>query len=259
MLIDTHAHLDFSQFSKDRDQVLQKARKAGVGQIINIGVDLQSSEESISLAREHSFIFATVGVHPHDAKDAPPDYLERLKSLASLPKVVAIGEIGLDYYRNRSPRKQQQRVFREQLRLARSLSLPVVVHDRDAHTDLLKILEEELVEDISGVMHCFSGDRAMADRCLALNMYISLAGPLTFKRSDHLKDLASYLPLERVLLETDSPFLAPQPYRGRRNEPANLLRIASCLAQLKNINLEEIADRTTENAFTLFGCKQGDE
>ncbi|MGI6096951.1 MAG: TatD family hydrolase [Dethiobacteria bacterium] len=252
MLIDSHAHIDFPQFDQDRSQVLEGAARAGVGLIINPGTDLLSSRRSIELAEEHSFVFSAVGVHPHDVKKLPADYLEQLLKLAAAAKVVAIGEIGLDYYRDLSPRNQQKSAFREQLRLARRLHLPVIIHDRDAHDDVVRILEEEGVEEIGGVMHCFSGDLNFARRCLDLNFYISFAGPLTYKNAHKLKELARFLPLDRILVETDCPYLTPEPYRGERNEPAQVLQVCSTLAQLRGLSREKVAEETTRNALRLF-------
>lgn len=252
-LIDSHAHLDDGQFDADRDQMLVRAQQAGVVQIINAAYDLPSSARSVDLARHYSFVFAAVGVHPHDAEGLPADYLEQLREMARLPEVVAIGEMGLDYYRDLSPREVQQRVFREQLALARELNLPVIIHDRDAHADTLDILRKDGVSPAGGVMHCFSGSREMAEACLALGFYISFAGPVTYPNARRPKEVAAWVPLDRLLVETDCPYLTPQARRGRRNEPACVRYVAEEIAALRGIPVEEVARATTENARRLFG------
>lgn len=252
-LVDTHAHLDIEDFDGDREDVIRRALGEGVGMIINASFDLASSERSVSLARKHQNIYALVGIHPHDAENIPADYLARLAELAGRPKVVAVGEIGLDYYRDLSPRPVQQRVFREQLALARELDMPVVIHDRDAHGDLLDILKKDGPGKRGGVLHCYSGSWEMAKVCLAMGFFISIAGPVTFPNAAKLKDIAARLPLERLLIETDCPYLAPQSRRGKRNEPAYVRYVAEEIASLRGISIGELARAVTANAGTIFG------
>ncbi|RKO67958.1 TatD family hydrolase [Desulfofundulus salinus] len=252
-LIDSHAHLDDRKFEADREEMLDRAQKAGVVQIINAGYDLPSSARSISLAAKYPFVFAAVGIHPHDAGGVPEDYLVRLREMSRRRGVVAIGEIGLDYYRDLSPRDVQQRVFREQLALARELGLPVIIHDRDAHGDILDILRRDGVGPAGGVMHCFAGSWEMARECMAMGFYISFAGPVTYPNARRPKEVAARVPLERLLVETDAPYLTPQARRGNRNEPAYVRYVAEEIAALKGVTLEELARATTANARCLFG------
>lgn len=253
MLIDSHAHLDGKEFDQDRDEVIAFARKMGVDRIINIGFDLPSSRRSVNLAGQYPGVYAAVGFHPHDAKKAGENYLAELEKLASHPKVVAIGEIGLDYYYNHSEPEVQKRVFREQIRLAKRIGKPIVIHDRDAHADILHILKEEKAGENGGVLHCFSGSYEMAKECMKMGFYISLAGPVTFKNAKKGLDVAVNVPLNRLLIETDSPYLTPEPYRGKRNEPGYVRYVAERIAALKGIPLEEVAEATTRNAEELFG------
>ncbi len=251
-LIDTHAHLTDNRFAHDLDEVLLRAEKSGVRAMINVGYDLPSSRRCVALASKREMFFAAVGIHPHEAAKASEQALVQLRQLALGGNVVALGEIGLDYYYNHSPRNLQQQLFRQQIRLAKSLSLPIIVHDRDAHEDVLTILREEGAETVGGVLHCFSGDRNFALRCLSLGFHLSLAGPITFNNSRDLAAVAEIVPADRLLLETDAPYLAPVPYRGKRNEPAYLLAVAEKVATLRGITVEELADSTTENAKKLF-------
>lgn len=251
-LIDTHAHLNDSRFAPDLDSVMDRAREAGIHTIIVVGYDLASSRSAIALAATNPSLLATAGIHPHEAAKADDQSFEELRRLAASEGVVALGEIGLDYYYDHSPHPVQQEVFRRQIRLARSLSLPVIVHDRDAHADVLTILQEENVDTCGGVMHCFSGDAHFAAQCLDAGLYISLAGPVTFKNAPILVDVAKAVPLDRLLLETDAPYLAPVPCRGKRNEPSYLRWIAEKVAQLRGISCEELSEQTTENAKKLF-------
>jgi TatD DNase family protein len=251
-LVDTHAHLDFSNFDSDRVAVLQKAADLGLKLIVNVGCDLLSSQKSVSLAAQYPFVYAAVGIHPHDAARAPVDYLSRLEEMARSPKVVALGEMGLDFYRDRSPRPVQRDVFRRQLKLARKINLPVIIHARDAHDEVLRILEEEGLPTAGGVMHCFSGDLELAKKCLELGLYISIAGPVTYSRSNTLREVAEAVPMERLLIETDAPFLAPEPLRGKRNEPANVAFVAEKVAALRGISSEILGNKCLENARRLF-------
>ncbi|MDI6631161.1 MAG: TatD family hydrolase [Bacillota bacterium] len=251
-LTDTHCHLDDERFDPDRAAVVGRARAAGVTRIITVGYDLASSRRGIDLAGSLTGVFAVVGVHPHDAAAAPPDYIEVLRRLAREPRVVAVGEIGLDFYRDLSPRPVQREVFAAQLRLARELGLPVVIHCRDAHGEVCEILKREAA-GLAGVMHCFSGSWEEAEHFLALGFHISIAGPVTFPQSTKLVEVARRVPLDRLLLETDAPYLTPVPHRGKRNEPAYLVHTARRVAEIRGISLEELASATTENAARLFG------
>lgn len=253
VFVDTHAHLVDEAYDGDRKEVIHRAGAAGVTRIVNVGYDLDSSRSSVALAGEYDFVYAAVGVHPHDAARAPADYLEKLSELARGQKVVAIGETGLDYYRNLSPRLDQQRVFREQLALARDLELPVIIHDRDAHGDLLAILRRDGLGRAGGVLHCFSGSWEMARECVRMGFYISIAGVVTYPKSTRLKSIAVNLPAERLLVETDCPYLTPEPRRGRRNEPAYVRYVIEHIAGLRGVPAAELALITTENARRLFG------
>lgn len=251
-LTDTHAHLDSRQFKDDLPGVLARARERGVGDIITIGVDLRSSERSVSLATQLSGTYATVGVHPHDARYLTAAVISRLEELSRTPRVVAIGEIGLDYYRDLSPRVQQRDAFRAQLQLAGRVGLPVVVHDREAHDDVMSILQDQLNPEHTVIMHCFSGDLELAEECVRRGYYISFAGPITYNRSDRLREVAAHIPPRLLLVETDCPYLAPHPFRGRRNEPAFVAEVASTLAGVTGHTLDGIARLTTANARTAF-------
>lgn len=252
MFIDTHAHLDDEKFQDDLIEVLARAKEARVQYIVNVGYDLLSSQKSVELAKTYPHIYAVVGLHPHDAKEAEEDTYKQLLELAKEEKVVALGEMGLDYYWDNSPRDVQQQVFRRQINLAKELKLPIVVHDRDAHGDIIQILREEKAEEVGGVLHCFSGSWEMAETCLKMGFYISFAGPLTFNNARKLTEIAQKVPLDRILTETDSPYLTPHPFRGKRNEPARVVLVAEKLAALRNEELEKIGEITVENARKVF-------
>jgi TatD DNase family protein len=249
MLIDSHAHLQWATFDTDRATVIKRAHKEGVEGIVNIGFDVQGSIAAIRLAEQHDGLYATIGIHPHNARQLDQQVLKKLKTLAEHPKVVAIGEIGLDYYRNLSPRDTQRQAFRAQLTLAENLELPVVIHDRDAHTDVAEILA---TFQGKAVLHCFSGSRELADQYLQRGFFISFAGPVTYPNARRLHEAATWTDLGKILLETDSPWLAPQAVRGQRNEPAFLRFIARKIADLKGTSVEEIADVTVQNTRDLF-------
>lgn len=253
MFIDSHAHLDDRKFDGDRDEMLQRARENQISNIINVGYDLASSRRSLDLAANYDFIYAAVGIHPHDAAEAGANYLDELRAMAALPKVVAIGEMGLDYYRNLSPKEIQQRVFREQIRLAAELEKPVIIHDREAHGDVMAILREEKVGPAKGVLHCFSGSLEMARECIKMGFYLSIAGPVTFSNAKKLREVAAGVPLDRLLIETDAPYLTPEPHRGKRNESAYVACVGRCVAEIRGIPVEELAAATTGNARRLFG------
>jgi TatD DNase family protein len=252
MLIDTHAHLSLPQFDQDRTEVIKRARDAGIKHIITVGTDSDDCRRAVALAGEHDFISAAVGIHPHDAKTIDAETYSLIRKFAADNNVVAIGEIGLDFYRNLSLRETQTHHFREQLRLAREVSLPVIIHDREAHQEVLKILQEEKAATTGGVIHCFSGDWEMAQACLDMGFYISIPGTITFKKSEAYHKLVRDLPLDRMLVETDCPFLAPHPFRGKRNEPAYVQYVAKAVAGIKGLGCEAFAEITTQNAQKLF-------
>jgi TatD DNase family protein len=252
-LFDTHAHLHFPEFDADRDAVLARARDAGVRRFVTIGTEPESSRAALACAAREADVWATVGIHPHDAAEADAAALAEIERLAVEPRVVAIGEIGLDYFRDLSPRDVQRRVFHTLLALARRVAKPVVIHCRDAHEDVLRILGEERVGEVGGIMHCFSGDVAIARRCLDLGLLVSLAGPVTYPNARALPDVARFVPGDRLVVETDCPFLPPQGYRGKRNEPAYLALTTARVAELRGEPLEEVAARLTANACALLG------
>lgn len=258
-LFDTHAHLDFDEYDRDRDAMIARARAAGVVQIVNAGFALHTSRAVIQTAEKYDLVYAAVGVHPHVAGETAPDYLEQLEKLAAHPKVVALGEMGLDYFRNRSSKPDQQRVFRGQLALAKKLNLPVIIHDREAHGDVMDILRSDGPFPAGGVIHCYSGSWEMAKECLAMGFYISIAGPVTFPKSARLKDVSARVPADRLLVETDAPFLTPVPHRGKRNEPAHVQFTLSEIASLRKMEADELAGICTANGRRLFRLTKNGE
>ena len=252
-LFDTHAHLHFADFAGDLGAVLERARAAGVRQMLTVGTDVDTSRAAIALAQQEPDVWAAVGVHPHEAAAADEAALIEIGRLALAPRVVAIGEIGLDFFRTLSPPDAQARVFRELLALARRLGKPVLIHCRDAHADVLRVLEEAGAAGGGGIMHCFSGDVAVARRCLELGLLISLAGPVTYPNARALPEVARFVPEDRLVIETDCPFLPPQGYRGKRNEPAYLALTAARVAELRGVSLPALASRLTANACALLG------
>jgi TatD DNase family protein len=252
VLFDTHTHIAEEEYNEDRPEVLERARAAGVVHIINVGFDLASSSRAVDLAEKNEMVYASVGFHPHNAVEAGPGYLAGLKRLAAHPRVVAIGEIGLDYYRDLSPRDVQRRVFEEQLELAGELELPVVIHVRDAYGDLMNILRRRGVGPAGGVMHCYSGSWEIAQECMAMGFYISFAGPVTYKNASRIKEVAKRIPADRLLIETDAPYLTPAPHRGKRNEPAYIAYTAAELAGLWDTDVELLAKTCTENGRKIF-------
>ncbi|HHU75512.1 MAG TPA: TatD family hydrolase [Firmicutes bacterium] len=251
-LADSHAHLDFKDFDEDRENVLERAEKAGVQLIINVGFDMASSLRAVELAGKYSPIYAAVGIHPHEAARVPEGYLQKLEDMAKHPKVVAIGEIGLDFFRNRSPRPEQREVFQAQLALARRINLPVIIHDREAHDEIVETFEKEGLPEARGVIHCFSGDVALAKTLLDMGFYISIAGPVTYKKNIVLGQVASMVPPGRLLVETDAPFLPPHPLRGKRNEPAYVKYTAEKVAALRGRTLGYLGQQCLENTRNLF-------
>ncbi len=250
-LIDTHAHIHIDTFNADRTEVLARAQAAGVARLINIGYDLPSSYASAALAAEHPQVYATAGIQPHYALETTPAQLAEIAALLQQPKVVALGEIGLDYHHNRAPQDAQHTLFREQLALAREHDMPVVIHARDAQTDTVRILAEA-ARGLTVVMHAFSGDWSYAAACLELGAYISLAGPVTFPKATELHEVAQRVPLERLLIETDCPYLSPHPFRGKRNEPARVHYIAERIAALRGIPYDDFVQATWDNAERVF-------
>jgi len=250
-VFDTHCHLDDDRFNEDREEAYQRMLDAGVKRCICVGSDLSSSQRCLEFARNHENVFAAVGVHPHEAKDAPADYLERLQEMLQDPKAVALGEIGLDYYYDLSPRDTQRRIMAEQMELALQLDVPVIFHIRDAHGDMVDFFRnsERLP---SGVIHCFSGSSEIAKEYARMGFYISFAGPLTFKKAPNLWEAACQVPLEKLLVETDSPYLSPEPFRGRRNEPAHVVWVMKKMAALREIPEAEMAKITWENACRFY-------
>lgn len=252
MLFDTHAHLNAEQFDEDREKMLARARQMGISRILNIGFNRETIPSSLQLAEKYDYIYSSVGWHPVDAKDYTEEDYDWLKSLCDHPKVVAIGEIGLDYYWDTSPKEVQDRVFREQIRLAKEVNLPILIHNREAHGDLLRILKEERADEVGGIMHAFSGSVEMAKECIDMNFYISFGGPVTFKNARKPKEVAQEIPLDRILIETDSPYLTPHPFRGKRNESGYILYVAEVLAELRGLTTEEIAHITYNNAVKVL-------
>ena len=251
MLIDTHAHLEMSDYDEDRDDVLRRALEGGVRQIVTIGIDRLSSHKSLKLAKTYDFLFATVGYHPHNAKDVDARVLDELARLAEEPETVAWGEIGLDFYRRHSPPAQQIDAFESQLDLASSLNMPVIIHSREANSDVFEILKKRKGK-VEGVIHCFSGDVNLAFSYIDMGYYISIPGTVTYKKASLVQEVAAHIPLERLLLETDAPFLTPVPKRGKRNEPAFIVHTAEKIAQLRHLDFEAIARQANENAREIF-------
>lgn len=251
-LIDSHVHLDILPLAEDQSEAISRAEKAGVSQIITIGIDLASSKRNVELAKRFPQVYAAVGIHPHDAKGASDQAYKELLELAGIPNVVAWGEIGLDFVKEYSPRDIQLKVFYQQIQLARRVDLPIIVHDRNAHLETVEMLREEAAGTLKGVMHCFSGDVSLAKQVLDLGFFISVTGVVTFPKAKVVREVVSYVPLERLLVETDSPFLSPVPYRGKPNEPARVVHVAEEIAKIKEVSLQEVARCTSANARDLF-------
>jgi TatD DNase family protein len=251
-LFDTHAHLHFPDFAEDLPAVLERARAAGVRRFVTIGTDVETSAAALALAEREPGVWASAGIHPHDAAAADEAAVAEIERLAGHPRAVAIGEIGLDFFRNLSPRPAQERTFRRLLDLAGRLGKPVLVHCREAHAETLAILDEARVGEVGGIMHCFSGDVAIARRCLDLGLTNSLAGPVTYPNARALPEVARFVPADRLVLETDCPYLPPQGHRGRRNEPAYLALTAARVAALRGEPLDALAARLSDNARRLL-------
>lgn len=253
MLIDTHSHLDFPEFDSDREDVIRRSKEGGVEYIINVGSTLESSRAGVELSQKYDFIFSCVGIHPHDADGFNDEMLPMLKTFAQNEKVVAIGEIGLDYYKNYSNPENQKLLFESLIKLSKELELPLVVHSRQAETDTLKMLKQFMPLQV--VVHCFSGDENFLKACLDLDFLISFTCNITYKKAASLRDIVKSAPLDKIMLETDAPYLPPEGLRGRRNEPLNVKYVAEMLASLKNIGITEVSEKTSENAKKFFNIK----
>jgi TatD DNase family protein len=253
MLIDTHCHLDFPEFDPDRDEVIRSAKSEGIDYMINVGSSLKSSSASLGLAQRYDFIYAAVGIHPHEADKFNQEEFKALNDLAKKDKVVAIGEIGLDYYKNYAQQENQKRLFIHQVNLSRELKLPLVIHSRQAESDTLRVLKEAM--PLKAVVHCFSGDENFLKACLELGFFVSFTCNITYKKAENLREIIKIAPLERIFLETDAPYLAPEGLRGKRNQPLNVKYVAGEIARIKALSLEEVARLTSANAKAFFGLK----
>ncbi|MGG3478030.1 TatD family hydrolase [Peribacillus frigoritolerans] len=253
MLFDTHVHVNAEQFNEDLEDVIDRAKEAGVDNMVVVGFDRPTIIRAMELIETYDFMYAAVGWHPVDAIDMTEDDLQWIEELSNHPKVVAIGEMGLDYHWDKSPKDVQMEVFRKQIRLAKKVGLPIIIHNREATADIVNILKEEGASRVGGIMHCFSGSAETALECINMNFYISLGGPVTFKNAKKPKEVAAAVPLDRLLIETDCPYLAPHPYRGKRNEPSYVKLVAEQIAEIKQLTFEEVSQATTENAKKLFG------
>lgn len=252
MFFDSHAHLDDGRFDKDRDKIIERAKENKIDNILNPGADLNTSIRAVNLAEKYPMIYAAVGVHPHNVKDMDEDTIEILKALSNREKVVAIGEIGLDFHYDHSPRDVQRKWFKEQIKLAKEVNLPIIIHDREAHGEVFDILKEHDLGSLGCVMHCYSSSAELAKEYIKMGIYISIAGPITFKNARKTYEVAKEIPLEWLLIETDSPYLTPTPYRGKRNEPAYVKYVVEKIAEAKGISVEEVGHQTTLNAKKLF-------
>jgi TatD DNase family protein len=260
LLVDSHAHLDSKPYTSDLDAVIARSAENGVGHILTVGCDLESSRASVDLALRYPNIYASVGIHPHDASTVNNSVIDELtRMIESVDKIVAVGETGLDFYRDHSPRDQQRASFRRHIQLAKDTSKPLIIHDREAHDEVIQIMQEENAAEIGGVLHCFSGDLDMARKCVEMGFYISFAGPLTYPKNEALRAIAHTLPIDVMLVETDCPYLSPQGWRGKRCEPAYVRSTAEKLAEVKGLTLEDVARITSLNAWRLFGIGKVDQ
>ncbi len=253
VFIDTHAHLQDPRFAADRDEVLRRARAAGVSQVINVGYDIPSSRLAIELADKHQDLWAAVGIHPHDAAEADDEAIAQLRQMAGSDRVVAIGETGLDFYRDLAPRQLQRRLFRSLIHLAGEMDKPLIIHNREADEEVLAILAEEAADDLIVIMHCFCGGPDFARECLSRGYYLGIGGTVTYPKSGRLRAAVAQADVQQLILETDCPYLPPQGRRGQRNEPANLSIIAAQVAAVRGVSVQELATVTTANAIKLFG------
>lgn len=252
MLIDTHVHLNAEQYVNDLDEVIERARENGIEKMVVIGCDRPTIERTMELIDEHEDIYGVIGWHPVDAIDCTDEDLEWIEQLSKHEKIVGIGEMCLDYHWDKSPKDVQKDLFKKQIELAKRVNLPIIIHNREATEDCVAILKEMHAEEIGGIMHAFSGDESVADEIIDMNFYVSLGGPVTFKNAQLPKDIAVHVPIDRLLVETDAPYLTPHPYRGKRNEPAYVKLVAEKIAELRQISYEELARTTSENAKRLF-------
>jgi TatD DNase family protein len=255
MLIDSHAHLEMPEFKKDLEAVIQRAEESGVEYIFTVGTEKKDWRKALEIANSHPSIYAILGVHPHNAKEIDEETYPVLEELCQNEKVRAFGEIGLDFFRSLSPRDIQLKKFREQIGLAKELRLPIVVHDREAHRETMEILKSEKAEECGGIIHCFSGNYEMAEVCIEMGFYISIPGSITFKSAEGFREIVKKIPLESLLVETDAPFLTPEPFRGKRNEPSYVRYTAQKVAEIKNVSFEKVAEVTTENALRVYKLK----
>jgi TatD DNase family protein len=253
MLFDTHAHLNAEEYLEDLDEVIFRAQDAGVTNMVVVGFDRPTIERAMELVDRYDFLYASIGWHPVDAIDMRDEDLAWIEKLSAHPKVVALGEMGLDYHWDKSPKDVQKDVFRKQIRLAKKLKLPIIIHNREATADIMEILREEGAEKVGGIMHCFSGSPEIAKECVNMNFYISLGGPVTFKNAKKPKEVAAEVPLDKLLIETDCPYLTPHPFRGKRNEPGYVKLVAQQIAEIKGLPYEEVAETTNKNAKIIFG------
>ena len=260
-LIDTHAHLDDPKFDNDREETIKRAQDVGLEYIITVGTweKIKGLRHITGLVDKYPTVYAALGVHPHDAKNANDDAFDEIKKLSAHPKVIAIGETGLDYYYEHTPQDIQKSVFRKHIQIARELNLPLTIHTREAQNDTLDILAEEGVRDIGGVLHCFSGSYEMARKCLDMGLYLSFTGVITFPKATNIHEIVKKIPIEKMLVETDCPYLAPEPHRGKRNEPAFVMETAKRIAEIKGVSVDDVARITTLNAKELFGIEKGKE
>ncbi|MFC4558542.1 TatD family hydrolase [Virgibacillus kekensis] len=252
MLFDTHVHMNARQFLEDRDETIQRAFDTGVKYMVIVGFDRETIPLAIEIAEQYESIYAAVGWHPVDAIDMTDEDLNWIEELSAHPKVVAIGEMGLDYHWDKSPKDVQKEVFRKQIELAKRVNMPIIIHNREATEDIIEILQEENAQEVGGIMHCYNDSADYVQTCLDMNFYISLGGPVTFKNATMPKEVAVQVPADRLLVETDAPFLAPHPNRGKRNEPSYVKLVAEKIAELRGTSFEEISKLTTENAFSVF-------
>ena len=252
MLIDTQVHLNADQYDDDLQEVIDRALSEGIDRMFVVGFDTKTIERTMKLIDQYDFIYGIIGWHPVDAIDCTDERLEWIESLSKHPKIIGIGEMGLDYHWDKSPKDIQKDVFRKQIALAKRVQLPIIIHNREATQDCVDILKEENASEVGGIMHSFSGSNEIADEILKMNFYVSLGGPVTFKNAKQPKEVAKHVPLDRLLVETDAPFLSPHPYRGKRNEPARVKLVAEQIAELRGLTYEEVCEATTENAERLF-------
>src|SRR5699024_10978921 len=256
MLFDTHVHLNAKQFKIDREEVIQRAFRNGIQYMVVVGFNQETIPLALEIAEQYETIYAAVGWHPVDAIDMTDEDLTWIEELSAHPKVVAIGEMGLDYHWDHSPRDVQKEVFRKQMHLAKKVQMPIIVHNREATEDIVEILREEGAEDVGGIRHCYNDTVRYVEACFDMNFYISLGGTVTFKNAPLPQEVAAHVPLDRLLIETDAPYLAPHPNRGKRNEPAYVQLVAQKIADIRKIPIEKVREVTTKNAFDLFGLQE---